>query len=360
MAIATSPKTSAPLLTWRWPWRWPAAWRRQKPVDEDMQAQLAMMQQCFAILQGHVRAAESTSASAVMQMMDRLTDVHVRCNALQDELSAAATQTRNLTDDTQKQALAQASALNCLQQHEQHFSAATQSHQQLVASLMTQVKQLTPLASLITDIARQTNLLAINAAIEAARAGKEGAGFKVVAEEVRRLSNQTAQAAQQIAAGIQAVAQTHELADAQQPQGALDMSDLTRIEQEIREMGATPGVVAAQLRGLSEEMNNSMAVIRDNLVDVLGNMQFQDINRQMLEQVDHSLQGLSGHCEALRQPASDGSARNHPQALEQLMHQWLGHYVMDAQRIVHASQASDDDQAQQAAAGGNATRIEFF
>jgi len=365
MALALPLKPMSKPGIWRGLLRWlnigPASWRRQAPLDQDMQAQLATMQQCFAILQGHVRAAESTSASAVLQMMERLNNVHTRCNALQAELDATVDQTRNLSDDTQKQAVIQSSALQCLQQHEQNFSASQGGHQALIDSLMGQVKQLTPLASLITDIARQTNLLAINAAIEAARAGKEGSGFKVVAEEVRRLSNQTANAAQQIAAGIQAVAQTHQLADARQPHEALDMSALSRIGDEIREMGATPGVVAAQLRAMSEEMNTSMTIIRDDLVNVLGNMQFQDINRQMLEQVDRSLQGLSTHCEALRQQGQDASAADvDPRALERLMHEWLGHYVMDSQRSIHTAGATGSQASQPPASGNSDTRIEFF
>lgn len=68
----------------------------------------------------------------------------------------------------------------------------------LVEDLGNNSKEITRIVSLITDISEQTNLLALNAAIEAARAGDHGKGFAVVAHEVRKLAEQSGEAARQI------------------------------------------------------------------------------------------------------------------------------------------------------------------
>lgn len=116
-----------------------------------------------------------------------------------------ATSTTQISQQTSTKAQEGITVINETHQRMQQIVTSTDNTGSIIDSLSHRAGQIGEIIQVIDDIADQTNLLALNAAIEAARAGEQGKGFAVVADEVRKLAERTSTATKEISETIHAI-----------------------------------------------------------------------------------------------------------------------------------------------------------
>lgn len=165
--------------------------------------------------------------------------------------------------------------------------SALELRSQLLTEVVTVTKfvgQLQDMATEVGAIARQTNLLSINAAIEAARAGETGRGFAVVAKEVRMLSTESGQTGDRIADVVRQVSDAIARAKTSYESfAAHDSQMMDRASQTIEDVVQRMRNTACEVTDSSEQLRQEGLAIRNEIDEVLVAIQAQDRISQMLE-----------------------------------------------------------------------------
>jgi methyl-accepting chemotaxis protein len=258
---------------------------------------------------------------------------------------------KELTESTRAQVEKNRESIAGIEGQLQEQTNEVRSNLAHIQDLANEISALTPLIGVITAIARQTKLLALNAKIEAALAGDAGRGFDVVASEVKQLALLTDETASDICNKIASVGKKvdKEMADAQSALRKHESHEvMSHLIGEIGEMQQHFSRNSELLLDVIAGVDTNYAESVNHLSQALGHIQFQDVMRQRMGSVQEALVEMREHLQLLgERPESPRWDGHLDSTFKDMLASHLDHYRMASQTTTHLALVGEETNSEQ-------------